>query len=392
MKLAFITQFCLIFAINASGVQLEFLADYTIKIPVEYKKTLIGGLSGMFYDTSDSKLVVVSDDRGKVNEPRIYKFKVDILESKEDKTIHSFKVSPVELMRIKNQKSKFYKQDELDLEGIALLPWGGWLLSSEGDNNTKPRKKPQLFEIKASNGKWVRDFEVPQHFIPEISGEQKKGIQNNNGFEGLSSFGNVVFAMAEDTLVQDKPVYSNQVRLLKYQMTEAWVLKNTQEYFYPIDPVSESVVLGRGVSEILALSEDKILVMERAAFAKDFGVQNSIKIFEVTIPQVESNSKNATETKSDQNNNGSDVKPQAELSQKQSSTQDPKKPILLDKKLILDLDQIKSKFKTHDKLDNFEAMSFGPKLKDGSQTILMASDDNFNKTQKTVFLLFKYKE
>ena len=39
-------------------------------------------------------------------------------------------------------------------------------------------------------------------------------------------------------------------------------------------------------------------------------------------------------------------------------------------------------------LDNFEGMAFGPPGSDGGSTLLIVSDDNFRKTQKTSFLLF----
>jgi hypothetical protein len=42
-------------------------------------------------------------------------------------------------------------------------------------------------------------------------------------------------------------------------------------------------------------------------------------------------------------------------------------------------------------LDNLEGLAFGPKLSDGSQTLLLVSDDNFSDLQITQFLLFKVK-
>jgi hypothetical protein len=45
-------------------------------------------------------------------------------------------------------------------------------------------------------------------------------------------------------------------------------------------------------------------------------------------------------------------------------------------------------------LDNFEGMVFGPDLPDGSRTLIIVSDDNFNPLpplprQRTWFLLFR---
>jgi hypothetical protein len=58
----------------------------------------------------------------------------------------------------------------------------------------------------------------------------------------------------------------------------------------------------------------------------------------------------------------------------------------LNKKLILDLSELGIY------LDNLEAMSLGPRLPDGSQSLLLVSDDNFNEDQITQFLLFRLVE
>jgi hypothetical protein len=39
-------------------------------------------------------------------------------------------------------------------------------------------------------------------------------------------------------------------------------------------------------------------------------------------------------------------------------------------------------------LDNFEGLAFGPPLPDGRPTLIIVSDDNFNRTQRTWFLQF----
>ena len=40
-------------------------------------------------------------------------------------------------------------------------------------------------------------------------------------------------------------------------------------------------------------------------------------------------------------------------------------------------------------LDNFEGMCLGPRLEDGSQTVILVSDNNFNHNQRTAFLAFR---
>ena len=43
-------------------------------------------------------------------------------------------------------------------------------------------------------------------------------------------------------------------------------------------------------------------------------------------------------------------------------------------------------------LDNIEGMTFGPRLPDGSQSLILISDDNFNEEQITQFLLFRFQQ
>jgi hypothetical protein len=53
------------------------------------------------------------------------------------------------------------------------------------------------------------------------------------------------------------------------------------------------------------------------------------------------------------------------------------------KKLLLDLSELGIY------LDNLEGMTLGPRLPDGSQSLVLVSDNNFNDIQLTQFLLFR---
>jgi hypothetical protein len=55
------------------------------------------------------------------------------------------------------------------------------------------------------------------------------------------------------------------------------------------------------------------------------------------------------------------------------------------KKLVLDLSTLGIY------LDNLEGMALGPRLPDGSQSLVLVSDDNFSDTQLTQFLLLRLK-
>jgi hypothetical protein len=57
----------------------------------------------------------------------------------------------------------------------------------------------------------------------------------------------------------------------------------------------------------------------------------------------------------------------------------------IQKKLLLDLNELGIP------LDNLQGMALGPRLPDGTQSLLLVSDDNFSDDQVTQFLLFRLK-
>ena len=63
----------------------------------------------------------------------------------------------------------------------------------------------------------------------------------------------------------------------------------------------------------------------------------------------------------------------------------PKAVKTAQKELLLDLQTLNLT------LDNLEGMSLGPRLPDGTQSLIMISDDNFNTLQKTQLLVFRIK-
>ncbi|MEZ0392047.1 MAG: esterase-like activity of phytase family protein, partial [Pseudobdellovibrionaceae bacterium] len=171
---------------SAFALELEYLNQFVLPHKMSYKKSVLGGLSGLYLD--GPVLYAVSDDRGNINEPRIYEFQLTVREKE-------FKVEPQGVIFLtvnesalshKSTKSKsrlFSKV--LDLEGLSMTPWGDFLLVNEGDCNHKPRVNPQLFSVK-KDGIIQKEFEVPSHFLPEPSGEQKTGVQNNLAFESVT--------------------------------------------------------------------------------------------------------------------------------------------------------------------------------------------------------------
>ncbi|AKC80611.1 hypothetical protein XB05_19045 [Xanthomonas arboricola] len=124
-----------------------------------------------------------------------------------------------------------------------------------------------------------------------------------------------------------------------------------------------------GVSEILAVDDQTLLVMERAwdgtsATANPQGTShNSIRIYRVDL------------------STGQDVKDNLGLSSETTS---------LPKTLVFDSASLSGVLNTYDtKIDNVEGMTFGPRLPNGHASLVLVSDNNNSRSQgKTQFIVF----
>ncbi len=352
---------------NTQALKLELLAETTLPSKLKFEKTTVGGLSGIYFDAETSTLSAVSDDRGREGEPRYYDFKLTFADGK-------LLVVPQAVHLIKKNKAKPQLAAVLDMEGIAPLPWGNFLISSEGDLNHKPRVGPEILDVK-KNGTLVRGFDLPSKFMPELTGTQTKGIRNNRGFEGLARTPPGLgpekwFLMNEESLLQDSSDEGGPLRLLIYDSPEAWVIKAGKEHLYfpekgTATPAARLTLAGR-VSELLALSNDRLLVLERSMQIEPNQFSYVCKIFEAQIGEASDIS--AVESLKDKN-----------LGQY--------KPIA--KKLVLDFETLKEKL--GGTIENFEGLAFGPEV-NKKKTLIVISDDNFKKSERTQVLLFSVED
>ena len=128
-----------------------------------------------------------------------------------------------------------------------------------------------------------------------------------------------------------------------------------QEFYYLADP-------RLGVVDVVALSEDELLVMERGFEA---GVGNTIRIYRVSLKEAK------------------DISGVESLA---SSKAEPAQ-----KDLLVDLtdcppsgaEPATGAVQANPLLDNFEAITRGPVLPDGRRSLVLVSDDNFSSTQTT---------
>ncbi len=354
--------FGFILSFDSFGASLEFLTEAQIPHKSIFKKTKIGGLSGLYYDSEKKNLYAISDDRGNINEPRFYTFDFDLIKNKNH---FELKINPKEVTFLSvNQTEKAHSSKKakaklfskvLDLEAISRAPWGDFLMTNEGDMNQIPRVNPQLLDVKM-DGTIVREFEIPAAFLPGKSGIQTKGVQNNLAFESLAANPNgKEWIMATEASLVKAP--KNSVKFIQYTMPEAWVLKPGKEWNYPIDGESiekskdrnNLIPIMRGISEVTFLDEQHLWVLERGLQVSAKGMQFLAQIYETELGAT----------------------------------------VQLEKKLILDLNTLRDANGKAIEAENYEGMTIGPPLPTGENTLIVVSDDNFMRNQVTKFLVFK---
>jgi hypothetical protein len=231
----------------------------------------------------------------------------------------------------------------LDGEGMALEPAGEMLISSETE--------PSIREFSAA-GKLLRALPVPELFL--ASGQ--RGVRKNLGFESLAlaAGGEALWTANERALQQDAPddvARPSPVRLLRYGRSGGGFVPGGQ-FVYVVEPIAKpgqgDGFQTRGLSDLLALPDGDLLALERE-FVEGRGL--NIQIFRVSLA-------GATDVSGTESLAGQSYTP-------------------VRKTLVYDFAH--SGFVP----DNLEGMAFGPRLADGSPTLVLVSDNNFHPFEQT---------
>ncbi|MFB2938452.1 esterase-like activity of phytase family protein [Aerosakkonemataceae cyanobacterium BLCC-F154] len=349
-------------------ISLEFLGEYQLP-KMKFQDTTVGGLSGITYDRQRDRFYVISDDRSHLAPARFYTLKLDLNNSK----LQNAKIENVTFLKTKDGAT--YPKGSIDPEGIALTPQGTLFISSEGA--TRELISPFIGEFDLKTGKLTQNLPIPETYIPDSNNEQQKGIQNNLGFESLTlnptgslpASGEPIrlFTVTESALMQDKdPLEKDEQGNYKPQITKCRLLHYLisdgppiilSEHLYSLSPYPPGAMY-YGVTELLAIDQGgHFLSLERSFGLTGFGA----KIYQIFTGA-------ATDT-----------------SRITSLKGEIKAVQPIKKQLLLDLQELGIR------LDNLEGMTFGPRLPDGSQSLILISDDNFQEKQITQLLLFRLK-
>jgi hypothetical protein len=349
-------------------LSIDYVGEYQVPLNFQVKDTPVGGLSGLTYDRQRDLYYAISDDRSDGAPARFYTFKLD-LDTKNPQQIKFKQVNITDVTLLKNAEGKTYPKADIDTEAIAVTPQSSVFISSEGDR--LKNVLPFLSEFDLKTGQVKQTLPIPERYIPDTEGKQ--GFQNNLAFESmtLSPIGTLpasgeplrLFAATESALMQDKEVTKvakdgkipgAKNRWLHYLLSNRAEI--VSEHLYQLDPPPLGAI-DHGLSEIQAIdTSGHFLTIERS-----FGLTGfRVKLFQAAMG-------GATDTSKVESFKG-------------NTTIQPIK-----KQLAFDLKQLDIY------IDNLEGMALGARLPDGSQTLLLVSDNNFSKRQVTQFLLFKIK-
>ena len=349
----------------AGTTELQLTGEFNIpplsRIPQPAALTF-GGISGIARGSADGTILLGISDGHPGS--RVYRLRV----SGEGP---SFRVDPVETIYLQYTGGP---QVDLDPEAIAVLPDGDLLIGSEGLSDSEPRLPPAIVRY-GPHGEFRGTLDVPERYVPERTGPVTHGVRRNAAFESLtmSPSGDRLFTGTESALLQDGEAanfdHGATSRIIEYTRS-ASTFKPRREFAYEVEamhrPPFEPGFSIIGLVELLAFGNEDLLAMEREYVenkGNKAGSFNRIRVFRISI------------------SGATDISAIDSLKEARSV-------VPVKKTLLLDLGEVKGLSPQLGTLENFEGMTFGPRLADGRASLVLVSDDNFDRTQRTSFLMF----
>lgn len=319
----------------------------------------VGGLSGLTWEDTTETWLAVSDDAAVRGPARAYRLRIDL----DDGRLEEDAVEVLEMIELRDTDGGSFAPHTVDPEGIAVLPDGTFYASSEGNAG---EAIPPFVRRFAPDGAPLEELPLPPHLIPD--GDERRGIRQNTGLEalGLTADNRWLFTAAESALAQDglanHPERDSPARLLRFDRSSGEL---ASEHVYVLDPLparpepSDGVAV-KGITELLPLTENHLLVLERT-YVQGHG--NTVQLYLATFSDA------------------TDVSGVPDLTPGTEGDRETVQPMR--KHLVLDFATLGVP------VDNLEGMALGPDLPDGRRLLLVVSDNNFNAdTQISQFLAF----
>lgn len=367
MRISGVTSFLIsLVALTSTAYSAELQLIGTTEIPprLSVDKTVVGGLSAIDYDEKKGVYYIQSDDRSERSPSRFYTLKLNYSDKKVDKPEITTAII------LKDENGKPFPLQALDPESFRLVPETNLFLSgSEGNVQAEKYSAPMIFRGDMKTGQQEKIFELPPQ-LKTNGYSDNYGVRYNMVFEALAldytAPSEKAWTMTEAALLQDGsaplPQKETPLRFFELNIKDATF---ERQFVYNLDPIPSGLAgnpngyRGNGVPDILALDKDTFLVMERA-YVQDVGYD--IRLYTASL-------KGATDVSACISLiNGCVYKP----------TQ---------KKLLA---SFKGTLPNGEDLDNFEGVTWGKPLADGTKTLVFIADNNFSEKQRSVIAVFKY--
>jgi len=248
-----------------------------------------------------------------------------------------------------------------DPEGIVVNPRNGNLIVSD-------EYGPSVYEF-TRNGQLAKVYVTPDNLIPRNATSttpnfasdtgNDAGKRTNRGFEGLaiSPDGKYAYAMLQSAMLNEGGGDGTYNRIVKFD-TETG--RAVAQYLYKMEGASQS----RGISALVALGDDKFLVLERnnrgVGVGADIATQNK-KVFEISLAGATDVSGIIV--------TGGLVLPPGVVAVSKASTP------------FLDLGANTLAAFGNKVAEKWEGLAFGPQLADGSFVLLAGTDNDYSVTQ-----------
>jgi hypothetical protein len=372
--------------------ELEFLGQVTFprSLPITLNgiHSTIGGLSGLTYNRTTNEYYAISDDRlsgvppYEPGEPtRFYTLNIDLNSG----SLSDVSFSNVTFLR--RADGSQYLPQSTDTEAISVTDRNTVFVASEGEVNApgQIRVNPFINEYDLSTGKLIQQLPIPEKFLPDaaIASQQTRGTYDNLAFEtaALTPDQKTLWTATENALFQDgpraTPTNGSRSRFLQFNLTTN---QAAGEYLYNIDPVRfppipDTGFSVNGITDMLPLNNSGDLFVIERSYAVGGNPQPtnfSIKLYKASV-------QGATDI--------SGIDSLNSLTSEQLSQIQP-----VQKQLVLDLNTLNlpEALPGVSGLDNIEGITFGPRLPDGRQSLILVADSDFNlrPTGFTQFLAF----
>jgi hypothetical protein len=343
--------------------EVEFLGEVVVPTGTMFGGTEIGGLSSITFDQQRGVYYVLSDDQGNraTGDPvRYYTAQIQL----GDGSLDDGDVRFVGVQELYDFRRSAFLPGGLDPEGFVLGRNGQLYMSSEGVTLADPIIDPFIRRYNRA-GLPTGTLDIPEKFLPN---GVDRGVRFNLAFESLNFTPDMrtLVTASEGAIFQDGPASTftngSYARIITYDANKR---QPTAEYVYEVGPWAEpSGIFGvNGIVEVLPIDNvGTMLVMERSFSVGGVlggGTGNVVEINEISTT-------GATDVSS--------LDALFESGAPLTFTTVSQRQVFSFENLGIPI-------------DNIEGMTFGPRLADGRQALVVVSDNNFSSAQFTQFIV-----